>query len=788
MQKFKIIPLVAILLTIVALAQPELPPIDPNANIIPGTKASVLYGNAYPNAIVGKLYPDHWPFGGIAPDALVAIGSPVYGDFYNLTNQMRYLLGITTKQELISKYPNSRMVLRDTRGAAPGIGIGFTALGEFAAVLNNGIGGGLAIAPYNRPDVLSLTETWATNNIGYINPSDWLNGWTLSANLTLRADDVQQYYYIFIHAFAVYSNRTTAGGGRGVAVNVTKFSTPQSNYYPSKWKVIPFTSNDFSPIQVLYDSPRLLIARGSVKKVVDLGDFDPNLVGASVKIVVNWTLVFPKAWNYAIVYYNYSITAEIASKLLPYPLYLNRTAFSIRFEIDQVNKGPDALTLNATIFTTNTCVGDSYNLLQATPQFMRNITMFAAVYPTATEYTPDGLTYLVPYITNNFKIVLPTGYKQNSVASKIPFVIFQWSKDFGSSGKAIAGSPYTYNGGVMFVYGYAYNITDWVNAKSPDPYIAALLNRTVFNPPTLAQLTQCQYGGTLCNVQFSFKYGVVGSLADPTDVLSAAYVAMYLRPMYMALDIAPNAFQNLYTGQSTGGMTNFVGLWNFGGLPHILANVNQTFPYFYDKFLRFSIDRESLTFDRLYTSISPAAGTAVFTVGGPYVNMLTRYVQDFAWYVPFVSTYSDAPYPFKFDKYYKSSPNNRVASVVWNNLIMPSFNTTWPPRNGARATGLAVVSTAVDPNGTVILQVWGMNTQDTYWASYLLSTSLNQFVNAPAYIILIDYNTYQDPPGVRNVNLPMSYRIISIWTYKRPVTGATSTLNLPAVTQGLTIN
>ncbi len=30
---------------------------------------------------------------------------------------------------------------------------------------------------------------------------------------------------------------------------------------------------------------------------------------------------------------------------------------------------------------------------------------------------------------------------------------------------------------------------------------------------------------------------------------------------------------------------------------------------------------------------------ATFTVGGPIVNMLTRYTQDFAWYAPFIHDY-----------------------------------------------------------------------------------------------------------------------------------------------------
>ncbi len=35
--------------------------------------------------------PDHWPFGGTPPQALVAIGYPAFADYYCLTNQLQYL-------------------------------------------------------------------------------------------------------------------------------------------------------------------------------------------------------------------------------------------------------------------------------------------------------------------------------------------------------------------------------------------------------------------------------------------------------------------------------------------------------------------------------------------------------------------------------------------------------------------------------------------------------------------------------------------------------------------------
>jgi hypothetical protein len=218
-----------------------------------------------------------------------------------------------------------------------------------------------------------------------------LVGWTLSANLTIKGDTNRKNYWIFLHAFAVYSNRTHAGGGRWVALSLVDGDYGSSPTYPPKqWSLLPFTSSDIKPLRIIYDSPRLLIATGGVNKKIDLSTLDPDLMGAYVVIDVSFTLIFPKAWPCAIVYYNYSVTASIASKLLPYPMYLNSTAFSIRFEIDQVNGAPAAGTYNATIFTLTSCGGKKYTLLHATPYAtdFRNITMFAAAYPVATEFTP----------------------------------------------------------------------------------------------------------------------------------------------------------------------------------------------------------------------------------------------------------------------------------------------------------------------------------------------------------------------------------------------------------------
>jgi hypothetical protein len=407
--------------------------------VVPSTNPTVLYDNCYPNACVGTLMPDHWPFGGTPPQALVAIGSPAFADYYSLTNQLRYL-GVNLNAPVNKWFarPITPGVIKSgLRNLTTGIGIGFTALGEFAATLNNGVGGGLALARYNTTTAdLVVTEMWTTNMFSHINPSDWLNGWTLSANLTIKDDTNLKNYWIFLHAFAVYSNRTHAGGGRGVALSliVGNYGS-QPTYPPRQWGLLPFTSSGIKSFRIVYDSPRLLIATGGVNKKIDLSTLNPDLMGAYVVIDVNFTLIFPKAWPYAIVYYNYSVTASIASKLLPYPMYLNSTAFSIRFEIDQVNGAPVAGTYNATIFTLMSCGNKTYTLLHATPYDVkfRDITMFAAAYPAATEFTPLKLSKLIPYKLNNFDIVLPTGYQKATLASEggspgnIPFVILQWS-------------------------------------------------------------------------------------------------------------------------------------------------------------------------------------------------------------------------------------------------------------------------------------------------------------------------------------------------------------------------
>jgi len=713
---------------------------------------TTLYDSCYPNACVETLLSAHWPFGGTPPKALVAIGSPAFGDYYNLTNQLMFLS--VTVERPQSRWLNGSIIPGNIRSGlrnlTTGIGIGFTALGEFVAVLNNNIGGGLALARYNTDTAdLRVTETLAVS-ISSIRPRDWINGWTLSVNLTLKDSDSSR-IWIFIHAFALYSNGTHAGGGRGVALNLTTASSDSSlSYPPRKWKVLPFDSSDIKPFTIVYDSPRLLVATGGVRKEIELSTVGgPS--GHNVTIAVNFTLIFPKAWPYAIVYYNYSVTAS-SPLFSPYTVYINRTAFSIRSAIYQVS-GSLSYSYGAAIFEISSCGDKDYNLFHATPSALnyRNITMFAAVYPQASEYTPWNTTKFVPSRINNFNIVLPTGFKKTSLAAAgaitpaVPYVILQWkSEELSGQYFAVAAGSTTYKDGVMFIYGYAYNVTDWVSREQADSYIKALIERTVFHPPNVL------FGGPCSELKLNYTIGVAGSMADPTDVLALGYVATRTYALWYGLDIAPGAFQNLYTGSSTTGMANFIGLRNFGGLPVVLARLNSTFPYFYNRYNRFALNKTfMMNITRPMGRLNSTHVKAIFTVGGPIVNMLTRYTQDLAWYAPFIHNYTTAPFPFAFSRYYVAHTPyiGSLFTTVWNRARLFTANNAWPPITTTVTMGYAIISTAVDPNGTVILQVWGANAQDTYFAGKLLSDWPATFSNAPAYIVVFTYNyRWRYPP------------------------------------------
>jgi hypothetical protein len=620
------------------------------------------------------------------------------------------------------------------------------------------------MAFYNRPDMFAKYEMWATNNIPYIPPSDWLNGWTLSGNLSAPGGNK----FVMFHMYAVYSNRTHAGGGRGLVLYYNATGKPTRWPDASKWRWFPIQA---APLEVVYDSPRLLIARGSSYFVGDLGAMtgDAYFDGYQLTAYVNYTLVFPKAFPYAIIYYNYTIDIYVATKLGAGVSFQN-ASFTIRFELDQLNARDTAATLRVTVFDLP-FGGQTGHLLHATPKPLprspyNNVTFFALVWPKVTEINVSAIDYIPVYTLNNYKILLPTSSRLDDAQDRIPFVIFQ-QKDKLNLVKGI-GEHATYTGGRMFVYGLTKNSTCWAapptyemtaygltkdvtNGAAPpryDPFIEALIRYTLF-----------EIGPGLVD---NWDFKVVPSRGHIADVLGSGFLPWSIP----VLDVAPLAYGTV--DPST--MAGFVGLPNYGGVPAVLARMTADSPWFVDAYSRPGLLPYLLINGTYYRTIegdwARVAGGYLYTVAGPSPNLLTRYAQDMAWWSTYVSAYAGDF--FNPAGTYKVSAQRagRPILTAWNGLFQPVVTTTWPP--APNQVGYGIISISVDPNGTKIIQFWGANAQDTYWltwAYFFNKLGAVSFGRPGTYLVQIYYGDVMLPraPGPPDFN---PYSFPSPWAFK----------------------
>jgi hypothetical protein len=672
------------------------------------------YVGCYPNACVGPLHPTHWPFGGTPPTALVASGSPAYGDYYNTTLFFQYL-------DLTPPGPGFF-----PRNASNAIRIGFTQFGEFVAMLSDGTAGGISMAFYNRPSMFERYEMWATNNILTSLPSSWINGWTLSGNLS--APDGSK--FVMFHMYAVYSNGSHAGGGRGLVLFYNATGAPTSWPHASLWRRFPI---QVTPLEVVYDSPRLLIARGSSYFIGDLGVItgDTAYSGYELKAYVNYTLVFPKAFPYAIIYYNYTIKIELKTLLAGLSsVSLRDAAFTIRFVLTQLNARNTPATLRVSVFEPTLGDRDS-NLLHATPSRLpgsphNNVTFFALVWPKVTEIDVYAVNYIAPRTANNYRILLRTGTRQEDAGNVVPFVIFQ-QKD---NPNLVAGpsSPAIHRGGRMFVYGLTKNSTNWASTPDRDEFIFRLIKFTLFDIATGLDTRETK---------------VVPSRGHIADVLGSGFLGGI-----PALDVAPLAYGSV--DPST--MGAFIGLPNYGGFPVVLAKMTTNSPWFVDAYSRPGLVPYPLVNRTFYRFMEGdrfrVAGGYIRTVGGPAPNLLTRYAQDMAWWSTFVSDY-DGDF-FNPANAYRVSALRRGRPILtaWNGMFQPVDTTTWPP--APNQIGYGIISISVDPNGTRLIQFWGANAQDTYWL--LWAYNFNKlgtisFTKPGTYLVQIYYGNATLPRG-----------------------------------------
>jgi len=713
-------PKLAILMAIAvitALAFATQPPALPAST--PGTQPSTIGCLEYPKVCLNNdTNIEQW--NKKLSQALVASGSAPWGDVYNLAMLLQ-AAGLN---------PDDYSDFIDNNGGrVPGISIGFNQWGEFVAVLKNNVGGGIAVARFNSPTEFRQTESWVTN---VIPANDWINGWAFAANITYQG--TSDIFCIRVVVFATYSNRTDAGAGKGAAVNVTKgkctsdLAWPRSRKY---WVIIPPTSTNIKAapnLTIVLNTTRLLVARAGLSfdlssAIDEIASKNAwaDLSGTKLIYNINYTLVFPKAFPYALIYYNWTMSIMISKFALG--AWINSTAFTVRYELDFYNGAGKPVGAYMYYYPNRPMILDrSFDYFVATSGDKQELLFFSAVYPSTTEFHVQEGSRIAPLSTTGFNMFLPTGTRVSEPTTQpsTPFVIHQWKYTYGTKGIEVRPAIATVvKNGTLFVYGMVYN-----GSKA---YIAVekILDATIFS----ARLTT-YYGG-------SYKYPdtmptvwfTVGRDAIPTtDSLGVGYITLrflatieYLYESligyFLAVDKSP--IDNPGWGADT--------------IPSLVFCRDPTLRDYVDSFNRVRLKPYfNLTAVNVWY---PVAGSIVATVGGPVVNLVTRYTQDFAWVSPFL-----------FD-------SGTVVVPVWN--IYDTFRSTWTQRSRIY-TGYAVISVAFDANGTTLFQVWGYTAEDTYWASFIFSqVAFNDIIThllSDATVAVVEF-TYQyrgtDPSNAR---------------------------------------
>ena len=137
-------------------------------------------------------------------------------------------------------------------------------------------------------------------------------------------------------------------------------------------------------------------------------------------------------------------------------------------------------------------------------------------------------------------------------------------------------------------------------------------------------------------------------------------------------------------------------------IPYVLTKYRSTYGDFRDYFLypdnsqpgqRFNIRDD-------WCTLWPVSSSNMISVGGPTINFLTMYFNDFT------DAYFSAGWFTPYDAW-----DGKIASkTCWN-------KDTYANTGGETGIGYAVIATYKDINGTVGVVIWGMDGRDTYYAT-----------------------------------------------------------------------
>lgn len=201
-----------------------------------------------------------------------------------------------------------------------------------------------------------------------------------------------------------------------------------------------------------------------------------------------------------------------------------------------------------------------------------------------------------------------------------------------------------------------------------------------------------------------YEWAVVGTDAATIDSLGAAYVTQafdskkQIHVRMTGLDIRDTAFAP--------------------NAPYVMANAttNDRDDYYYN----YPIDMRSSLKDDWCTS-NPVSSSNLISVGGPRANLATEYFNEFtmAFYALGENVVTDI-----------GQANKILALSCWDKHVYGS--------------GYAVISVYIDLNGTVGFLIWGVDGQDTYYAT-------KWFWDSGIYYL------QQENPGVTDIILKITY-------------------------------
>ena len=177
-------------------------------------------------------------------------------------------------------------------------------------------------------------------------------------------------------------------------------------------------------------------------------------------------------------------------------------------------------------------------------------------------------------------------------------------------------------------------------------------------------------------------------------------------------------------------------------IPHVMSGSGTTWAgYYYSE----ADERVALRDDWCHTW--PVASSNMITVGGPRVNMLTYYFNEFTdafWANP---DFADS-----------SIAGSIYALTCWNIQTMDPeteayiIDPTLKAYSSDSTVGYAVVATYKDINGTIGFVVWGLWGRDSYYVTkWIHEGGLVQFQDAPrgitAIVLKIDYSEDPEHPA-----------------------------------------